>query len=77
MQDTIIMADISFAKLLENLAPKLRTVREFIFLTDERHAGTRWLACLPVPSDCHGDRRFDCCTSPWFPHFSRAPSSHC
>ncbi len=38
MQDTIIMADISFAKLLENLAPKLRSVREFIFLTDERQA---------------------------------------
>ncbi|GAB4814048.1 hypothetical protein N2152v2_001094 [Parachlorella kessleri] len=37
-QDTIIMADISFAKLLENLAPKLRSVREFIFLTDERQA---------------------------------------
>lgn len=36
MQDTVIMADITFAKLLENLKPKLRTVREIIFLTDER-----------------------------------------
>lgn len=36
-QDTVILADVSFVKLLENLAPKLRTVRDIIFLTDERN----------------------------------------
>lgn len=38
-QDTVILADVSFVKLLENLAPKLRTVRDIIFLTDERCVG--------------------------------------
>ncbi|KFM25875.1 Medium-chain-fatty-acid-CoA ligase [Auxenochlorella protothecoides] len=36
-QDCIILADISFAKSLEELAPKLPSVRRYIFLTDEGH----------------------------------------
>lgn len=34
-QDCIILADTSFAKSLEELAPKLPSVRRYIFLTDE------------------------------------------
>lgn len=37
-QDTVILADVTFVKLLENLEPKCPSVREVIFLTDERWA---------------------------------------
>ena len=50
-QDTVILADVSFVRLLESLVPKLRSVREVVLLTDERRVGALAALCHAVL--CH------------------------